>query len=567
MVTAIYFRAFMVKKWYNINRVDSMKGWVSMEFNDKNTAALIEIIKEQIQQNASLLKKIEELNDDSKILREQIEYLTKKLFGRKSEKTEVLTGQIVIDGVLGNSQFDEAEADPFIEEPTIEKIKRTRKGYRREDALKNLPEEDLINTLPDEEKVCLIDNDQLKPVGKKYIRTEIKYTPATMKLVHIYNETWECRSCRKAGRDYLVQAKSNQPLLQHSMASPSSVAWAMYQKFVNHMPLYRQSKDWQNLGLEIQRSTLSNWITKTSEEWLSKVVKALHEKLLKEDFIHADETSFQVLKEPGRKNTTKSFMWIYATGIHNARPIRIFNYRSGRSGSYAADFLEGYQGSYLHSDAYQGYGKIQGITRVLCWSHVRRYYTDALPRDIKKPEATLPKEGIAYCNKIFEIEESLSELSADERKIQRLIQVKPVLEAFWVWVNTNIGKVLPKSKIGKALQYSLNQKNGLMTFLEDGNCEISNNLAENSIRPFTVGRRNWLFSGSPKGATASAVVYSLVETAKANGLNPYKYLEYLLTNLSKTDSQIDMDNMMPWDSTIQELCSHKIVKPLKNGIQ
>ena len=201
MVTAIYFRAFMVKKWYNINRVDSMKGWVSMEFNDKNTAALIEIIKEQIQQNASLLKKIEELNDDSKILREQIEYLTKKLFGRKSEKTEVLTGQIVIDGVLGNSQFDEAEAeaDPFIEEPTIEKIKRTRKGYRREDALKNLPEEDLINTLPDEEKVCLIDNDQLKPVGKKYIRTEIKYTPATMKLVHIYNETWECRSCRKAG--------------------------------------------------------------------------------------------------------------------------------------------------------------------------------------------------------------------------------------------------------------------------------------------------------------------------------------------------------------------------------
>ncbi len=533
-----------------------------MEFNDKNTAALIEVIKQQNQLNAALQKTIEELNADSKILREQIDYLTRKLFGKKSEKTEVISGQIAFDGVLENGLFNEAEAsaDFTEEEFVMTKTKRTRKGYSREKALENLLQEDLIYTLSDEEKICSVDGDELKPVGKKFVRTEIEYTPASMKLVHIYKETWECRSCRKAGRDYLVQANANQPLLQHSMASPSSVAWTMYQKYVNHIPLYRQEKDWQNLGMEIKRSTLSNWIMKTSEEWLSKVVVTLHKKLLEEDYLHADETSVQVLKEEGRKNTTKSYMWLYTTGTHNPYPIRVFDYRPGRAGVNAAEFLEGYKG-FLHTDAYAGYDKVKGITRVLCWSHNRRYYHDALPKDLKTAEATLPRQGIAYCNKLFKIEESLKELSPEERKEQRLIQAKPVLEAYWAWVDSNINKVLPKSKIGKALQYSQNQQEGLMAYLKDGNCEISNNLAENSIRPFTVGRRNWLFSGSPNGATASAIVYSLVETSKANGLNPYKYLELLLTHIPKIqtqDEETQIEKLMPWKAEIQELCTNKI---------
>lgn len=531
-----------------------------MEFGHENTAALIEIIKQLNDHNASLQKTVEELTADSKILREQIEYLTRKLFGRKSEKTQVITGQITIDGVLENGQFDEAEVevDPLLDEPTLEVIKRTRKGYSRKKKLKDLPEEDRIYTLSDEEKICPIDGDQLKPVGKKFVRTEIEYTPAEMKLIHIYKETWECRSCRKAGRDYLVQAEPNQPLLQHSMASPSIVAWTMYQKYVNHMPLYRQEKDWQNLGIEIQRGTLSNWIIMTAEEWLSKIVMILHEKLLQQDFLHSDETTVRVLNEADRKNTTKSYMWVYTSGVNSDYPIRIFEYQPRRLGSYAAEFLKGFEG-YLHVDAFIGYEKVEGVIRVFCWSHVRRYFVDALPNDLKKPEATLPKQGIAYCNKLFKIEESLSKLSAEDRKEQRLIQEKPVLEAFWVWVETNISEVLPKSKIGKALQYAQNQKDGLMTYLEDGNCEISNNLAENSIRPFTVGRRNWLFSGSPKGATASAVVYSLVETAKANKLNPYKYLEYLLSNLPKIGNkaeEADFEEMMPWNPTTKKLCSN-----------
>lgn len=532
-----------------------------MEYNDKNTAALIEFIKQQTRLNATLQKTIEELNADSKILREQIDFLTKKLFGRKSEKTSVITGQVAIDGIF-TGEFDDVLEDStlFKEEPILVTKKRTRKGYSREKALKNLPQENRIHTLSDEDKVCLVDGDQLKPVGKKFIRTEIEYTPPSMKLINVYTETFECRTCRKEGRSYLIQAKANKPLLQHSMASPSVVAWTMYQKFVNHMPLYRQSKDWENLGMQVPRNTLSNWIIKISEDWLSKVVDVLHTKIIDENYIHADESAFQVHKEKDRKDTTKSYMWIYATGVGNLYPIRIFDYQPTRGGSNAANFLKDYKG-YLHTDGYKAYDKVEGVTRVLCWSHVRRYFTDALPKELKSIEATLPKQGIAYCNKIFDIEASLSELSPEERKEQRLLQVKPVIEAFWSWIDSNMNKVLMKSKIGKALQYTFNQRNGLVTFLEDGNCAISNNLVENSIRPMTVGRRNWLFSGCPEGATASAVVYSLVETAKANELNPFKYLKYLLTNLPKIQAineVAEIERMLPWQAEPQALCTNKI---------
>lgn len=247
------------------------------------------------------------------------------------------------------------------------------------------------------------------------MRSEIEYIPAIMKLVHIYEENCECRICRKEERTYLKQAKADTQLLQHSMASPSSVVWTMYQKYVNHVPLYRQEKDWQNLGMEIKRSTLSNWIIKTSDEWLHKIAIRLHEELLKDNYLHADETPIQVMNEEGKKNTAKSYMWVYTTSSHSSKQIRIFEYSSGRAGVNAADFLDGYNG-YLHTDDYKGYGKIEGVTRCLCWSHARRYFTDTLPKDIKSLEEILPTQGLAYCNKFFEIEEKLKKLSPEDRK-------------------------------------------------------------------------------------------------------------------------------------------------------
>ena len=278
-----------------------IKGWSIMDLNSKDTSFLIEIIKEQTTTISSLRQTLEEVNIESRLLREQIDYLTKKLFGIKSEKSSVLTGQILLDG-MEFGQFDEAET--YSDEEEVEEViskKKTRKGYSREKALFDLPQEDRHFTLKDSEKICEIDGDKRHFAGKKYLRSEIEYIPATMKIINIYQETWECRTCRKENRPYLLQSSVDAPLIQHSMASPSSVAWTMYQKYVNHIPLYRQEKDWQNLGIQVKRSTLSNWILKTSDEYLEKMVNRLQYHLLKQNYLHADETTIQVMNEEDRK--------------------------------------------------------------------------------------------------------------------------------------------------------------------------------------------------------------------------------------------------------------------------
>ena len=279
------------------------------------------------------------------------------------------------------------------------------------------------------------------------------------------------------------------------------------------------------------------------------LIERMHQMLLQESYLHCDETPVQVLNEEGRKNTTDSYMWVYSTGQHCEHPIRIFDYRISRGGKYPQEFLKGF-GGYLHADAYAGYKKVFGVTRCLCWSHLRRYFVDALPKDIQSPEVTLPSQGIAYCNKLFEIEKTLESFSGQERKMKRLEQEKPVLDAFWAWVEVTRSKVLPKSSLGDALKYALNQEKELMNYIANDNCVISNNLAENSIRPFTIGRKNWLFSGSPKGAAASAAAYTMIETAKANGLDPYKYLFWVFKNmpgvLFKQYPEF-LDDYLPWN--------------------
>lgn len=504
-------------------------------------------------------KTIELLREELKKVNENMEYLIKKLYGRKTEKTSAIDGQLVISDIgLGLFNEAEKEVDSSVLEPVPfeEPIKKTRKGYKRKDLFKDLPNQDQVFKLEVSQQDCPVHGNKLSVVGNKFLRSEIKYIPAEISVVNIYQETYECRTCKKEGSPGMFIPFIPEPVLQHSYATASSVAWTMYQKFVQSVPLYRQEKDWKQMGFPISRATLSNWIIKTSEEWLNPVVEKLREELLKDKYLHADETPVQVLNEEGRKNSTKSYMWVYSTSTNAKKGIRIFKYAPGRSGDYAKEFLKGFNG-YLHTDGFSGYGKVKDIHNCLCWAHVRRYFTDALPKDMESPEATLPATGIAYCNQLFDWERKFKNLSPEDRKKQRLEKEKPVLEAFWSWAENTISKVLPKSNIGKALQYALNHKEKLETYLEDGNCVISNNIAENSIRPFTIGRKNWTFCGSPEGASASACVYSLVETAKANGLNPYKYLEFLLARLPGSNFQANpgvLNLMMPWDELIQKTC-------------
>ena len=508
-------------------------------------------------------KRITELEAENKRLHETVAYLTKQLFGKHSEKTSSLSqGQVSLFDELP-PVFNEAETEADLKavEPDLklEADKFAKKRYKgqRKDQIKHLERVKKVYRLIDEECSCETCATELVAVGEEFVRSELEFIPAQVRVIDYYRETLECRTCRKNDRPYMEKAEVPDPVILHSLASPSTLAWIMHQKFVNALPLYRQEAEWHMLGVTLSRATMSNWLMVAARDWLLPVVQRLQQELLKERYLHVDETPIQVLQEEGRKNTTESYMWVYSTGQYGEHPIRLFEYQPGRGGNYPKKFLKGFQG-YLHTDAYAGYDKVEKMIRYYCWAHVRRKFVDALPKDVQSPEATLAAQGIQFCNQLFEMEKTLRDLPVDERYQERLTKQMPMLEAFWSWAESSRQAILPKCKTSEALLYALKYKEGLMNYLKDGSCSISNNLAENSIRPFTIGRKNWLFSGSPKGAAASAAIYSLVETAKANGLSPHRYLEYLLGDLPgvpfRQYPEI-LDDYLPWHPDIQKKCS------------
>lgn len=497
------------------------------------------------------------------LLTEKVDFLTQKLFGRKTEKTSALGIDNATEQV---SIFDEPEAcaataeeDEEADEPSLKDVgayrKRKKPGLMKE-KLADIPHEKKVYTLDEEDRFCNKCGSPLSVVGEEFVRTELEFIPAKVRAIDIYRETYECRPCRKQETPHMEKPSVPEPVILHSLATPSTIAHVINQKYVMALPLYRQESEWKQLGVELSRSTLGNWIIVAYRDWLYAVVEHLKKELISQAYLHADETPVQVLNEPGRKNTTKSYMWVYSSIQDAEHPVRIFDYQPGRSGTFPQTFLKGFKG-YLHTDAYQGYEAVEDVTRVFCFAHLRRYFVEAMPKDGKNHSASLCVKALGYINKLFEKESDLKGLSPENRHAQRLKKEKPILEAFWAWAESAQLEVLPKTKLGKAFGYAFNQKEGLMNYLDDGNLSISNNLAENSIRPFTIGRKNWLFSGCPKGATASAGVYSLIETAKANGLNPKKYIEFILSSLPGADflrKPEILGDYMPWNPKIQAIC-------------
>lgn len=349
------------------------------------------------------------------------------------------------------------------------------------------------------------------------------------------------------------------------------------------LPLYRIEQDFQNNGLEISRATLANWVIYSAEKYLEPLWNAMKAVVLSEPVVHSDETPVQVLKEKDRSAKQKSYMWVFCSGEFSEKPAVLYMYSTSRSGSNAETFLEGYD-KYLVSDGYAGYNGV-GAKRCGCFAHVRRRFKDAMPPGtaLYEPEKLSPwrtasedsqKEqysstaelvaemkrqpvksavGFYLCNELFELEK-LSGKDTDLRIKIREECVKPLLDVFWEWlesVNAANG-----SSLSKAVNYALNEKKTLVRFLENPLIPISNNRAENSIRPFTVGRKNWLFSVTPKGAKSSAIVYSIIESAKANGLNPYQYLMWLFETMSQADifeSEL-IASVLPWSTSIPEYC-------------
>jgi hypothetical protein len=279
--------------------------------------------------------------------------------------------------------------------------------------------------------------------------------------------------------------------------------------------------------------------------------------LLTKDVLHADETTLEVLCEPGRPAQTSSYMWLYRTSGCDV-PIVLYDYREGRSGKFAKEFLKGFHG-YLHTDGWGGYHQLEenGVTLCGCWAHMRRKFNEALTVCTDKktsPEAI----GMELCNNLFKIESDSDEkkLSAEELYKLRQEKSKPLVEEFFQWAKQQLDRTLPKSLLGTALQYAINQKKYLLSFLEDGRIELSNNRAERSIKPFVIGRKNWLFCNTPAGATSSAIIYSIILTAKENGLKPAEYLTHVFEQIQLHGSE-NMKCLLPWSPDIPLYCRMK----------
>jgi transposase len=493
------------------------------------------------------------LSAENEWLREQLGLNRYRLFAPRSEKTPAEQPTLVFNEAEASADLKTPEPEPAPPPgPETEKVgsytRRKTRGPREID-LSALAEETIVYRLPDDGQVCPACSGALHPMGE-VIRVEIKIIPAHVVRVKHVRIKYACRHCQNNDvHTPIVTAPMPAPAFPGSLASPSAVAYIIGQKYLDGMPLYRQEQQWARNGVQISRQTLANWVIKGAF-WLEPIYDKMHERLLKADVVNADETPVQVLHEEGRSPRTQSRMWLYRSG-RDGPPIVLFQYKPTRAGEHAKEYLAGFHG-YLQTDGYAGYNLVADTTQLGCWAHARRKFNEAL--ELLSPAGrakggTLAHVGLDYCNQLFMIERDLKDATPEERKSARLERSKPVLEAFSAWLIEQTPKVLPKSLLGAALAYCRSQWEKLVTFLEDGRLEIDNNSSERAIKPFVIGRKNWLFANTPDGADASAVIYSIVETAKENGLNPTAYVEYLFEKLPSATTS-ELDSLLPWSPSL-----------------
>ena len=369
-------------------------------------------------------------------------------------------------------------------------------------------------------------------------------------MVKHYRKVYKDRELeQETGYSELCKPVIPPPLLAHSYSSASVVTDVLMKKYVDAMPLYRQEQMWKRMGVALKRGSMANWVIQVADLYLRPFWKRIRNALLTQRTIHADDTVMQVHKEQGRPDTAESRMWVYASAKRGDIQLRCFEYRESRSGKWAKAFLEGFKGV-LITDGYSGCDQVQQAKHVGPWAHMRRKWPEAMPEGAGE-KSCKAAQGYELCNRLFELERQFEELTAEERLKQRKERSGPVLEAYWSWLNT-IPR--PTGKLKDAVTYAQNQKAHLNAFLEHGEIEISNNQVENAIRPFAVGRKGWLFAGPPQGAQARAIIYSLIETAKANNLRLDDYLLHLLSILPERAEQskdFEMDDLLPWPEEIK----------------
>lgn len=496
---------------------------------------------------------------ETSILWEQIRHLRDKLFGRKSEK-------VVIDtGVRPLLLFDMPEPAVVIGEEPEEEIvvpAHTRKKRGRKPLPEDLPRVEVVHDIPEKEKTCTC-GCELSRIGEE-VSEQLDIIPAKAQVIRHIRPKYACQHCEGVEGEGPTVKIAPVPLqiIPKSIASPGLLAHVLTGKFVDSLPFYRQEKQFTRIGVDITRSSMCNWAMKASEA-CRPLYNLLQETVLSGISINADETTVQVLKEPGRSPTSKSYMWVFRRGDPEI-PVLIYQYHPTRSGDVVREFLRDYQG-YVQTDGYSGYDFLdadQKIRHIGCWAHARRKFMDMVKAQGKNRKPGSGDVALNYIRKLYRIEKEADKnnLSYEERFQLRQEKAAPVLEEFRQWLSKRSFQTPPKGLLGQAISYTLRQWDRLVGYLEDGRLSPDNNAAENSIRPFVIGRKNWLFSGTPEGAEASAILYSLIETAKANLLEPYSYLRHIFEKLPTAGSLEDFELLLPWNLDGKQLASAALGK-------
>ena len=520
--------------------------------------------RDELKQNIiELTTQVESQKQKIQWLQEQFNLLQQKRFGASSEKDMTDGDQM---SLFNEAEWTADEAEGEIPEPDMAKVappKKTKTKGGKLRMVSGLPKETIDFRLSKEEQICPECGEKLTEV-RKTIRRELIVIPAQVKVREYIDAVYACRNCQKNGiENPMHTGKAPKPLLENSLASASFVSDIMKKKFVDGMPIYRQEADLKRKGIRLTRQTMSNWVIRCSEKYLQGVYDILKEELLKREIIQADETTVQVLSEPGKAPATDSFMWLYRSGEWDPQSqIILYEYQDNRRKENPENFLGDFNG-YLQTDGYAGYNSVtkrekDPAVSVGCWAHARRFFCDA-SKAIKKRNSEVSTtnidKAIAYADRIFAIERDsgLAKKTPQERMQIRKEKTLPVLDEYFKWIRSFDPDHIIKGKFRDGIVYSQNQEEALRAFLLDGRLQCSNNAAERSIKPFVISRKNFLFCKTPSGAKATATVFSLIETAKANGLDPFKYLVYIFEKLSQ-DEDYDLEQLMPWTEAVADTC-------------
>lgn len=535
------------------------------QLNKLDKELLIQLFLSLQDQMEELTKQTQALNDKMQLMMEQIVLSNKSRFGRSSEKMTD-PGQIRFMEVDGKIVFfNEAEAvcDLTASEPDDLELRASKKkkqtGKKNED-LSGIPVQRIDHYMTEEELTAEFGEKGWKQLPDAISRC-YRFVPAKVEVEEHHIGVYASKT-----DEHMVKAPHPKNLLRGSLVSPSLAAAVINGKYVNAVPLYRLEKEFERYGLAITRQNMANWMIRLGESYLAVMYDYLHRLLYQYHVIQADETPVLVNKD-GRPAGSKSWMWVYRSGfMYPEKQIILYEYQKTRNASHPREFLKDYSGICV-TDGYQVYHILEKEKEDLkiagCWVHCRRKFHDALeviPKDLRK-------QSVLYLimnqiRAIYREEGKLSGLSSDERTAKRQLVVKPLVDAFFAYLKQNSDRVPKSGKTKEAFTYALNQERYLRVFLENGDVPMDNNASERAIRGFCIGKKNWEMIDTVNGATSSAIIYSIAETAKANQLKPYEYFEYLLTEIPKhvDDKNSNfLEELLPWSETLPE----NIRKPKK----